>query len=340
MIGGTENLLVDILNEQSHKNKVFLIIVNNEYNARMLKSISNRVEIILINRLPGDRKNIFNIFKLWWVLLKINPKIIHCHTLKLIDIIFPFKQKCLYTIHSMNISLKQLPQYKQLFSVSKAVKSDLKKRGNFESILVYNGINFSNFSKRTEYSFDNIFRIVQVARLSHEYKGQDVLINSIYILVNELNFKNIRVEMVGEGPSYDYLRDLIDERELQEYITLVGAKSHSWICKNLCHYHLLVQPSYFEAFGLTVIEGVAAGLPIVASNIDGPLEILNESPSALFFETKNSEDLAFKIKEMILDYKNSAKMDGKCNLAYNRLQNRFSVASTAENYVKHYVNLT
>src|SRR5690625_388902 len=302
LIGGTENLLIDIVNEQSQENKVFLIIVNNEYNARMLKSISNRVEIILINRRRGDRRNIYNIVKIWWMLLKINPAVIHCHTDKLIQLMFPFKRKCLYTIHSMNISLKQLPKYRQLFSVSEAVKSDLKKRGNFESILVYNGINFSNFSKRTKYSFDNIFRIVQVARLAHEYKGQDVLINSINLLVNEFNFKNIRVEMVGEGPSYEYLRDLIDECELQDYISLVGAKGHSWICKNLCHYHLLVQPSYFEAFGLTVIEGVAAGLPVIASNIDGPFEILNDSPSALFFETRNSQDLAFKIKEMISSY--------------------------------------
>src|SRR5699024_6287835 len=150
---------------------------------------------------------------------------------------------------------------------------------------------------------------------------------------------NIRVEMVGEGPSYEYLRDLIDERELQDYISLVGAKGHSWICKNLCHYHLLVQPSYFEAFGLTVIEGVAAGLPVIASNIDGPFEILNDSPSALFFETRNSQDLAFKIKEIISSYKDSGKMDEKCNVAYNKLQNKFSVVSTADTYLKHYVNL-
>ncbi len=54
LLGGAENMLVDIINEQIKKENISLIIVNNEFNSILLKEIDNRVRINIINRKPGQ----------------------------------------------------------------------------------------------------------------------------------------------------------------------------------------------------------------------------------------------------------------------------------------------
>src|SRR5699024_6757615 len=105
LIGGTENLLIDILNHQSLEHNVSVVIVNKKYNGEMLRRISDRVSIILINRQVGSRLELGKIVNLWRVILKKKPDIIHCHTPKLIRILFPFKNICLYTHHNTQVSL-------------------------------------------------------------------------------------------------------------------------------------------------------------------------------------------------------------------------------------------
>ena len=57
-IGGSESMLVDIVNEQSKTEKVYLIIiVNNIISESLLKNINKRVHIHKIGRTPGSRKN-------------------------------------------------------------------------------------------------------------------------------------------------------------------------------------------------------------------------------------------------------------------------------------------
>ena len=69
--------------------------------------------------------------------------------------------------------------------------------------------------------------------------------------------------------SKDYLKDQIKKYQLENNIRIKGHKDRSWIFKNLSSYHLLVQPSRSEGFGLTLVEAVAAGLPVISSKIDG-----------------------------------------------------------------------
>src|SRR5699024_842110 len=227
--------------------------------------------------------------------------------------------------------------YRQLFSVSKTVKTDLKRRGGVDSTLIYNGIDFLKFYKKSNYSDYKTFKIVQIGRLAHEQKGQDLLIQSIAILVQNFKMKNIRLEMIGGGESQKYLSDLIREHDLNDFITLVGLKDRSWIFENLYQYHLLIQPSYCEGFGLTFIEGVSSCLAAVAFNIGAIDEILRDMPSATLFETQNISDLTFKIKGIIDGYNNNNKeIDEKCKVSYNKAINKFSVASTAENYLNQY----
>ncbi|HTD99698.1 MAG TPA: glycosyltransferase [Mucilaginibacter sp.] len=337
IIGGIENLLIDILNEQSTKAEIYLLIINNVYDEVLLNRISNKVHIVLIKRPQGSKWSFAHLVKLWIFLFKTNPAIIHCHTPNLISILAPFKRKCIYTVHNMGIAVKNLGKYKKLFAISKAVQMDLLKRGQLESEVIYNGIDFSRFETKKNYKLGagKRLKLVQISRLLHEQKGQDLLIRSIHKLVNEYQLNNIFVDIIGDGPSQEYLERITDELGLVDYINFVGPKDRSWIYANLCEFDALVQPSRYEGFGLTVIEAVAAGLPVIASNVDGPAEILTNVPSAYFFESENIDELAGQIKKVLTNF-NENKIEADCKRAVTEVKNKFSVITTANNYLTYY----
>ncbi|QBX37072.1 glycosyltransferase [Brevundimonas sp. S30B] len=103
-----------------------------------------------------------------------------------------------------------------------------------------------------------------VGRL-HEVKGVDLLVEAFRASAPE----NARLVIVGEGPLKAQLAALAsgDDR-----ITLAGftANPSAWYQAM----DLFVMPSRFEPFGLTALEAMEAGAPIIASDADGPREIL------------------------------------------------------------------
>lgn len=62
---------------------------------------------------------------------------------------------------------------------------------------------------------------------------------------------------------------------LEDHVIFEGLKEQAWIYENLCRYDLFIQPSRYEGFGLTVAEAISAKVPVLVSNIEGPLEIID-----------------------------------------------------------------
>jgi glycosyltransferase involved in cell wall biosynthesis len=84
----------------------------------------------------------------------------------------------------------------------------------------------------------------------------------------------------------------------------------------------LVLPSIFEGFGCVLIEAMACQTPVIASNIDGPSEIIEDNINGFLFEKNNEKELAKKIVSV---YEDRSKVD--------------AVVSKANETVKKYVNL-
>ncbi|HEX7366909.1 MAG TPA: glycosyltransferase family 4 protein, partial [Pelobium sp.] len=212
-----------------------------------------------------------------------------------------------------------------------------KLRGGLESEMIYNGINFEDFKFRTNY--ENIagknIKLVQISRLLHQQKGQDILLEAIALLVNKFEIKNIHLDIVGDGPSEEYLKKLSESLKLQKYVSFLGPKDRSWVYSSLINYDVLVQPSRIEGFGITLIEAIATGLPVISSNIEGPLEVLENISSAYIFDVNKVEDLAAKIKQLIFDYE-LGQIEKKCLESFKVAEARFRVKDTAINYLNAY----
>lgn len=336
--GGAETMLTDIINEQVKTTSVSLIIINNRININVLNKISDKIRIYCINKQRGS-KNLFNLIRLNFLIFKINPNIIHCHITKTIKYIF-FKNKikiCI-TSHDVNYNLGDLPKYNKIFAISKSVKEDLNNRLNLKSTVVYNGINFKKILSKRIYYLNSTFRIACISRLMHTKKGQDILIKAINIIKKEYRINNVYVDFIGKGESYDYLNKLIKKYKLENNISFLGLKTRDYIYQNLRNYDLLIQPSIYEGFGLTVAEGIAAKIPVLVSNIQGPMEIINYGKHGYSFIKNDENDCAQKIIDIIKDYKNNI-IEDKCNKAYLFAKKHFSIQNTAKNYLFEYKKL-
>jgi len=178
-----------------------------------------------------------------------------------------------YTIHSTGLSIEDSKRFKANCAISKAVQQEWKSRG-VDTVLVENGIEGSNVRIReAKLSNDESFHIIQVGRLRASFKGQDILIKAIKVLDNRKSpiIPRLKVHIVGTGEDERNLKDLVKKLDLEEVFIFEGLKTRNWVYENLCSYDLFVQPSRIEGFGLTVAEACAAEVPVLISDIDGPM---------------------------------------------------------------------
>lgn len=330
--GGSETMLIDIMNEQVKQNDVSLVIVNHSYQDSLLRLIDQRVKVVLMNRMPGSR-NPWAIAKLNWLLWKLHADVIHIHSSSLLRMVFISPKKGLFmTVHALQIPLKGVKQAKCLFAISDAVAEDVKKRCDNRVVVIKNGIVTENILRRECRNISGNIKIINVARLDMVDKGQDILIKAIAIL-NERGVDNIDVAFIGAGPSEKELKDLVIELGLESRIHFLGLQNRKYIYEHLKDYDLMCHPSRHEGFGLTVAEGIAAKLPVLVSSGDGPAEIILQGKLGYVFENDNANDCANKIEYIINNYSQALNMTDK---AYDHICQNYSVKRMVNQYCQIY----
>ena len=155
------------------------------------------------------------------------------------------------------------------------------------------------------------FNIICVGRL-HECKGYDRLIGAISKL-SKKEQKLLHVEIYGDGPDEDKLKNLIDKNKLNDIVYLKGRVSNPY--KYIKNNDLFVLCSHFETFGLVIVEAMSVGVPVFAlenSNTNNLIDnkvngyiVKNtdeELYNGLLYLIKNKDEI-IKYKNNLLDYK-------------------------------------
>ncbi len=337
-IGGAQILVVDLVNEMCLAHDVHLIVVNN-YNEKLIRQIDKRVKIHYMRRKEGSR-NPLPILKLNYLLIQLNPDIVHCHEPNMAKAIKAKRAKLVYTIHDVGIPVIFYDMYQSLVAISDAVYQDVTSRCDLPVTTVYNGVQIKSFRQRTEYSADtdNVYKLVQISRLMHEKKGQDILIHALHKVIREYHFSNVMLDFIGDGTSMHYLKNLINELGLGGHVRCIGERDRDWLFSNLSEYHILAQPSRYEGFGLTILEGFAAGLPVLASNIDGPAEIIHSLSGGFLFNNGDVDDCASELYKLLNLYHNN-KIGELMQETVPLVKKKYSIESCAGGYLAEYRHL-
>jgi glycosyltransferase involved in cell wall biosynthesis len=143
-----------------------------------------------------------------------------------------------------------------------------------------------------------LLRLLVVTRL-HPVKGVDVAIRALARLPDE----RAVLRIIGEGkePYVGQLRSLADELGVADRIEWAGKVPREQLPDEYWQADLLLMPSRYEAFGIVLIEAMAAGLPIVASSVGGIPHVTCNGKCAKLVQPECPKALAIAIASLSND---------------------------------------
>jgi len=133
-----------------------------------------------------------------------------------------------------------------------------------------------------------------VGRLSPE-KAPEVFVRAAALLLQRL--PDVHAVLVGEGPMKTQLRDAIAAQGLEARIHVQGGVDD--VRPVLRDLDLLVSSSNSEAMPLALMEGMASGLPVVATRVGGVPEIVAHGSTGWLVAPRDYEDLAGRMHQML-----------------------------------------
>jgi len=174
---------------------------------------------------------------------------------------------------------------------------------------VYNGIDLAetdrileNAIKIKEKIFNELklnkenFLITFVGRLSFE-KGLLNLIKAAEEIIKD--FPDAKMVLIGNGAEKQNLIKEIKKRKMTSHFLFLGWQKKEKVYQILSASRVFILPSFYETFSYTVLEAMALAVPIVATNVGGIKELVENNFNGLLIEKNNPAQIALGIKKIL-----------------------------------------
>jgi len=183
---------------------------------------------------------------------------------------------------------------------------------------------------------DTDFIIGSVSRVAKE-KSLDRIINTLPEILKKI--PTAKLLIVGDGPDKEELMDLVKEKELQDYVIFTGKVE----LKNIPIYYQLmnifVTFSVTETQGLTVIEAMAAGLPVLAIKDDSFIDSVKNNKNGFLFKKEDEYiDYVYRLYSDKNLYKKMSVSSIELSKEHSCLSFGKSVLEVYKNTIKEYNN--
>ena len=336
-IGGAEMMIKDLALELNKNNEV-VIITFEKVDSFLEKAIINsRIKWFCLNKKKGfDFKLLFKLRK---IIKQINPDVIHTHltSFEYVYLASLFSKYPIYhTVH--NLAEKEVNGsrfvlrrkfYKSnrvcFVAISNKVKESIfSKYKTKKSIpLIYNGIQLDKLSLKKNYKISEKFKIILIGRLV-EQKNHKSLIEISKLLSKE-NVDH-EIDIYGDGPLFNELQTMIKENGVP--INLEGEVKDVYL--KISNYDLFLMTSLWEGMSITLIEAMGSSMPIVATDVGGNLEMLDDGCGEI--SSIDTKDIYNKIIKVYNFSDEERKLVGlKANA---RSKNLFSSEEMAKQYLR------
>ncbi|MBI5222920.1 glycosyltransferase [Candidatus Micrarchaeota archaeon] len=185
---------------------------------------------------------------------------------------------------------------------SEELKKELEKYGLKNIEYVQNGIDLTRFdgaSKETIEKFKRQYKladkhvVLYTGRLSIE-KGVDRLVE----IAGLLDSKNTVVLIVGTGPRFENLKKKTDKQRIKNII-FTGFVNNEELIAAYQSADVFVSPSTSETFGLTFVEAMYNGLPVIGMNKLGPKEIIKDGQNGYLIQTNQTREIVERVNRLI-----------------------------------------
>lgn len=312
-IGGAERLLLSYLKLLDHKKYDFHVIALWEKPDELLSDISTYCEVSILK--IQSRFSPLIVFQLAKLIRQQNPDIIHSHLFQArfytaiaylfsnFGILITHKHNNVNPIkHNIFILLEMISILlgKKVIAISNSVKRSLNR---YELIppkkifVLYNGIEYEKFFKIAEsnkISKEKPIIIGTVCRLEPQ-KGIRYLLLAMRIILTK--FPSVQLEIIGNGSLLHELQTLVNKLGISNSVKFFGKFAD--VIPFYKRMNVFVLPSLYEGFGIVLLEAMAAGIPVVATKVDGIKEVIVDGDCGILIPPKNPEAIADAILNII-----------------------------------------
>lgn len=299
-IGGAQRLLSDLLPIQTEgKDSISLVVLRQGDDEAFMSPIESENKIRLVNLNIEEGAGIISYLRKLPMLRKEMKKHDICHvhlfpSLYLAAIASLFsKIKLIYTEHNtfnrrrLNKALRPVEKlvyssYSRVICISQAVRNNLalwldRQKDDSCFCIVANGIPVSRFSHIREELKKEGKDICGMRQQIFGREGLPVLMISRFVdskdqatlirAISSVNNKDAYVVLVGDGPRRKEYEYLVQEYGVENKVVFLGSRSDIAVLISISE--IGVQSSNWEGFGLTAVEMMAGGLPLIVSDVEG-----------------------------------------------------------------------
>ena len=339
-VGGAQRLLSDLFPIMAEKHEVNLLVQGD-----MESGFGRKVREAGVKVMTTGCRSLYNP----WIILRIAQwakkyDIVHVHLFPMVYwaslASFLTPMKLVYTEHSTSNRrrgkwyLRKIEQivysrYQRIISISQQTQDALMSwlkvpKNDSRFIIINNGVNLSEFSS---VNHEKVYphTLIMVSRFVAS-KDQMTIIRALNYLPGD-----VHVIFVGDGENMSSCRNYADSYGLSERVHFVGSQTDvaSWIAKA----DIGVQSSNWEGFGLTAVEMMAAGLPVVASDVDGLLQVVKGA--GILFEKGNEKDFANQVNHLLNDKHFYEEVSKRCK----ERASHYDIIDTGKKYTMVYQSL-
>ncbi len=196
--------------------------------------------------------------------------------------------------------------------------------------IITNGIDTEEFfAKKIGDKREGEFKVICGSRLTPR-KGISYIIEAIDLLKR----KNLKVmlEIIGEGNAEKDLKELVRSKGLTKEVIFLGRIEHRLLPKYYQNADVYVSASFNEGMSNTMLEALACGLPIIATETGGTEEMVKVGRNGFVIKMKSAEEIANKIKILQEDFELWKKMSENSR----HLAEKMSWENIAKQYFKLY----
>lgn len=198
--------------------------------------------------------------------------------------------------------------------------------------VIYNGIDLSLYEvkdeKKTELKerlgLNDKFVFTSVGRL-FPIKRFDRLLYSFHLFLSNLNNTNSVLLIAGSGPEQQNLEKLAHSLQIYDKVIFLG--DVDYIPELLSISDVFVLTSDSEGMSCSILEALASGLPVIATNVGGNRELVRDHYNGLLTDLKTTE--IARHMDFIFTHKRLGRLMGKKSLEASK---RFSVEKMTSRY--------
>ena len=135
---------------------------------------------------------------------------------------------------------------------------------------------------------------------------------------------------------YKRLQKKAEEEGVGDILSFAGSMDHGRLPAYYRSADVFVVPSYYEPFGLVVLEGMASKVPVIASSVGGLAITIKDGKTGLLFEPRNALSLQEKIMEL---YKSESLASVLVQNAFEEISKNYSWQNVTEKIAVIYNSL-